>query len=53
MANPSVFRNVDKLKTKKRGFFEKEAWINLLWPIGLVLIALLAGIMIPLLVKFK
>jgi len=38
---------------KKRGFFEKEAWINLLWPIGIVIIALLAGLTIPILMKFK
>jgi len=38
---------------KKRGFFEKEAWINLLRPIGIVIIALLAGLTMPLLMKLK
>lgn len=38
---------------RKKGFFEKEAWINLLWPIGIVIIALLAGLTIPLLMKLK
>jgi hypothetical protein len=37
----------------KRGFFEKEAWINFLWPIGIAIIAVLAGLMIPILMKFK
>ncbi len=38
---------------KKRGFFEKEAWLNLLWPIGFVIIALVVGLMMPILKKLK
>jgi len=38
---------------KKRGFFEKEAWLNLLWPIGIIMITLLVGLMIPILMKLR
>jgi hypothetical protein len=36
-----------------RSFFGKEAWMNLLWPIGIVIIASLAGLTMPLLMKLK
>jgi hypothetical protein len=44
---------IEVFVAKKRGYFEKEAWVNLLWPIGIAIIAVLVGLIIPILAKFK
>jgi len=38
---------------KKRGFFEKEAWINLLWLLWPIWIMIIAILTISILMKFK
>jgi hypothetical protein len=41
------------MQMAKKGFFEREAWFNLAWPIAILIIAILAALMIPLLMKLK
>ena len=38
---------------KKRGFFEKEAWINLIWNLWPIVLMIILILTISILAKFK